>query len=140
MGVKLKGTETLQQMYLVICSHPPSERGQQIAICHSLRFATLSGLHSAWTFRILMPFGISCVCVQLCLSLCNPMDCSPPGSSVYGFFPGKNTRVGFHFLLHLISLTKHNNNDSKKKKSKMRVLKGFLFYQFNARVQICQWA
>ena len=28
-----------------------------------------------------------CVCVlvaQLCLTLCNPMDCSPPGSSVHG--------------------------------------------------------
>ena len=30
--------------------------------------------------------GISCVrvCAQACLSLCNPMDCSPPGSSVRG--------------------------------------------------------
>ena len=29
----------------------------------------------------------ACVCAQLlqsCLILCNPMDCSPPGSSVYG--------------------------------------------------------
>ena len=25
-----------------------------------------------------------CVCTQLCLTLCNPMDCSPPGSSVHG--------------------------------------------------------
>ena len=28
-----------------------------------------------------------CVCVlvtQLCLTLCDPMDCSPPGSSVHG--------------------------------------------------------
>ena len=38
-----------------------------------------------------------CVCVlvtQLCPTLCNPMDCSPPGSSVYGDSPGKNTGVG----------------------------------------------
>ena len=27
------------------------------------------------------------------------MDCSPPGSSVRGIFPGKNTGVGCHFLL-----------------------------------------
>ena len=27
------------------------------------------------------------------------MDCSPPGSSVHGDFPGKNTRVGCHALL-----------------------------------------
>ena len=31
--------------------------------------------------------------LQLCLTLCNPMDCSLPGSSV------KNTRMGCHFLL-----------------------------------------
>ena len=27
-----------------------------------------------------------CVCAQLCPTLCNPMDCSPPGSSVHGIF------------------------------------------------------
>ena len=27
------------------------------------------------------------------------MDCSPPGFSVHGVFPGKNTGVGCHFLL-----------------------------------------
>ena len=27
---------------------------------------------------------IRCVHAQLCLTLCNPMDCSPPGSSVHG--------------------------------------------------------
>ena len=43
-----------------------------------------------------------CVCVclvtQLCLTLCDPMNCSLPGSSVHGDFPGKNTRVGCHVL------------------------------------------
>ena len=34
---------------------------------------------------------------QSCLTLCNPRDCSLPGSSVHGIFPGKNTRVGCHF-------------------------------------------
>ena len=29
-----------------------------------------------------------------CLTLCNPLDYSPPGSSVHGHPPGKNTRVG----------------------------------------------
>ena len=28
-----------------------------------------------------------------------PMDWSPPGSSVHGIFPSKNTGVGCHFLL-----------------------------------------
>ena len=30
--------------------------------------------------------------------LCNPMVCSPPGSSVHGGLPGKNTGVGCHAL------------------------------------------
>ena len=37
--------------------------------------------------------------LQLCLTLCNPMDCSPSGSSVHGGSPGKNTEVGCHALL-----------------------------------------
>ena len=37
---------------------------------------------------------------QLCPTLCNPMDCSLPGSSVHPWdFPGKGTGVGCHFLL-----------------------------------------
>ena len=27
-----------------------------------------------------------CVQIQLCLTLCNPMDCNPPGSSVHGIY------------------------------------------------------
>ena len=41
---------------------------------------------------------IPCVCVclvaQSYLTICNPMDCSPAGSSVHGDSPGKNTGVG----------------------------------------------
>ena len=36
---------------------------------------------------------------QSCLMLCDPMDCSPPGSSVHVDSPGKNTEVGCCFLL-----------------------------------------
>ena len=38
---------------------------------------------------------------QSCLTPSDPMDCSPPGSSVHGNFPGKGTGVGCHCLLHL---------------------------------------
>ena len=41
--------------------------------------------------------------LQSCPSLYNPMDCSPPGSSVQEILPGKNTGVGCHFLLQGIS-------------------------------------
>ena len=37
---------------------------------------------------------------QSCPALRDPMDCSPPGSSVHGIFPGKSTGVGCqHFSL-----------------------------------------
>ena len=42
---------------------------------------------------------------QLCPTLCGPMDCSLPVSTVHGIFPGRNTGVGCHFLLQGIFLT-----------------------------------
>ena len=47
--------------------------------------------------------------LQLCPTLCNPMDYSLPGSSVNGGFPGKNTHVGCHALLQGIFLTQGSN-------------------------------
>ena len=41
--------------------------------------------------------------------LCNPMDYSPPGSSVHGIILGKNTGVGCHFLPQGIFLTQGSN-------------------------------
>ena len=37
--------------------------------------------------------------LQLCLTLCDPVAHSPPGSSVHGDSPGKNTGVGCHAVL-----------------------------------------
>ena len=34
-----------------------------------------------------------CLVTQLCLTLCDPLDCSPPGFSVHGDSPDKNTAV-----------------------------------------------
>ena len=42
-----------------------------------------------------------CLVAQSCPSLCNPMDYSPPGTSVCGDSPGKNTGVGCHAILLL---------------------------------------
>ena len=42
-------------------------------------------------------------------TLCDPMDCSLPGSTVQGIFPGKNTGVGCHFLLQEIFPTQGLN-------------------------------
>ena len=45
---------------------------------------------------------------QSCPTLCHPMDCSPPGSSIHGFL-GKSTGVGCHFLLQGIFPTWGSN-------------------------------
>jgi len=37
--------------------------------------------------------------LQWCPTLCDPVDCSPPGSSAHGDSPGENTGVGCHCLL-----------------------------------------
>ena len=55
-----------------------------------------------------------CVCLvaQSCPTLCNPMDCGPPGSSsAHGDSPGKNTGVGCHALLQGIFPTQGLNPD-----------------------------
>ena len=48
-----------------------------------MSFCTLS-------LPILLLFFALWVHAQLCLTLCNPMDCSPPGSSFHGTFQARN--------------------------------------------------
>ena len=56
--------------------------------------------------------GVGCHCLLQCmkvksesevaqsyLTLLDPMDCSPPGSSIHGIFPDKSTGVGCHCRL-----------------------------------------
>ena len=50
-----------------------------------------------------------CTLIQSCPTLCNPMDCSAPGSSICGILQAKNTGVGCHFLLQGIFLTWGSN-------------------------------
>ena len=38
--------------------------------------------------------SVLCLATQSCPAVYNPMDCSPPGSSVRGASPGKNTGRG----------------------------------------------
>ena len=46
---------------------------------------------------------------QSCLTLCNPKDCSLPGSSVHGDSPVKNTGESCHALLQGIFPTQRSN-------------------------------
>ena len=50
-----------------------------------------------------------CLVTQSCLTLSDPTDCSPPGSSVHGDSPGKNTGVSCHALLQGIFPTQGSN-------------------------------
>ena len=52
---------------------------------------------------------VACLVAQSCLTLCNPMHCSPPGSSVHKDSPGKNTGEGCHSLLQGIFPTQGSN-------------------------------
>ena len=49
--------------------------------------------------------AVLCLVTQPCPTLFYPIDCSPPGSSVHGDSPGKNTGVGYHALLQGIFCT-----------------------------------
>ena len=49
--------------------------------------------------RLMAFMYIMCLIAQSCLTLCNPMDCNPLGSSVHGDSPDKNTGVDCHPLL-----------------------------------------
>ena len=50
-----------------------------------------------------------CLVTQSCPTLCGPKDCSPPGSSIHGDSPGKNTGVGCHALIQGIFPTRGSN-------------------------------
>ena len=54
-------------------------------------------------------YVVLCLVIQSCSTLCDPMVCSLPGSSVHEDSPGKHTRVGCHFLLQGIFLTHRSN-------------------------------
>ena len=55
--------------------------------------------------------NLVCVCLvtESCPTLCDPVDCSPPGSSVHGGFPGKDTGVSYHVFLQVIFPTQRSN-------------------------------
>ena len=50
-----------------------------------------------------------CLVAQSCLTLWDPMECSPPGSSIHGNSPGKNIGMGCHALLQGIFPTQGLN-------------------------------
>ena len=83
---------------------PTEQCGNFTSLPFLLRFkCTLS-----WTSTPLCT-PVLCLVTQSCLILSDPMDCSPPGSSVHRDSPGKNTGVGCHALLQGIFPTQGSN-------------------------------
>ena len=82
--------------------------------------ATNGENRSDGTFLPLIFQTLSCMCLcvrvhtacsvaQSGLTLCDPMDCSLPGSSVYRIITSKNTGAGCHFLLQGLFQTERSN-------------------------------
>ena len=67
---------------------------------------------SFWTMFFFRYMHVLCLVAQLCPTVCDSMDCSPPGSSVHGDSPGKNSGVGSHALLQGIFPTQGLNPGS----------------------------
>ena len=65
--------------------HHPNHRETHMLL-HILMLRTFSNIY---IFAAAL-----CLVSQLCRTLCNPMYYSPPGSSVHGDSPGRNTGVG----------------------------------------------
>ena len=60
-------------------------------------------------FSIIVGTVVLFLVAQSCLTLCDRMDCSPPGSSVHGDSPDKNTAVGCCALLQGVFPTQGSN-------------------------------
>ena len=69
-----------------------------------------TGLYGPWCRNLCKARGKPlCLVTQLFPTLCNPVDCSPPGSSVHGDSPGKNAGVGCHAFFQAIFSTQVSN-------------------------------
>ena len=57
-------------------------------------------------FLPIQPIAAAAKSLQLCLTLCDPIDGSPPGSFVSGILQARTLEWGCHFLLHRLLLFK----------------------------------
>ena len=61
-------------------------------MCEEVVLLVLNGISESR--EALSVCAVLCLVAQSCPTLCNPMDCSLPGSSIHEDSPGKNTGVG----------------------------------------------
>ena len=53
--------------------------------------------------------AVLCLVAQSCPTLCDPVDCSLPGSSIHGISQARITGMGSHFLFQGIFSTQGSN-------------------------------
>ena len=113
-GFSTTSTKTIPNWYTqdtplcYVCYLLPLQADQTLFLLGSHWWTT-----SFLPFHFLLPLPIThTVCavsspsvVDSGLTLCDPGDCSPPGSSAHGDSPGKSTGVGSHALLQGSSQT-----------------------------------
>ena len=78
----------------------------------NLFFYTWKWKQKKWNWKVytfFLTISLKCLVAHSCRTLCNPMDCSQPGSSVHGDSPGKNTGVGCHAFFQGIFPTQRSN-------------------------------
>ena len=86
-------------------SHKQLDMTERLSIAHILFLSTSNILfyflleYNCLYNVVLVGAVHGCSVAKSCPTLCDPMECSPPGSSVRGDSPGKNTVVGCHALL-----------------------------------------
>ena len=97
-------------MILSFGSHPLPRKHLCCAL-HLFSFRMYSFLFKLKNYIFKNVCICMCVClvIQLCPTLCDPVNCSPPGSSVHGDSPGKNTGEGSLSLLQGIFPTQGSN-------------------------------
>ena len=79
------------------CLENPMDRGAWKTCFYSLQIFLFLFFHFFFLFLLILDLSylkVKMLVTQLCPTLCDPTDCSPPGSSVHGDSPGKNTGVG----------------------------------------------
>ena len=80
----------------------------RLRICHLFCWFTYTSLSFCCYYYYCYKV-YKCLVTQSCPALCDPMDCSPPGSSVHGDSPGKNTGMSCHVLLQGIFPIQRSN-------------------------------
>ena len=68
-------------------SYPAPQFESIISLALSLLYGPTLWFNCVWLLE--KPCVHVCLCVQLCLTLCDPVDCSPLGGSVHGIFQAR---------------------------------------------------